>query len=256
MSNPSWDPIRYMRFERERGLPLRDLLHRITITPKTAVDLGCGPGNSTRQLRRAFPKAQLLGIDSDPAMLRQAIEGNVDATWQEGDIADFNLAQPVDVVVANASLHWIKRHEVVVPKWMEMLTPGGQLAVQMPTHEESIVHRIMREVAAEGPWAETLQALEPLFEIHEPAFYYDLLAPTSADVELWTSNYTHVLDDAAAIIEWISGSGLRPYLQALDGEQRGAYLSEFARRVTEAYPPHENGRVLFPFKRIFFIATR
>ena len=256
MSNPSWDPVKYMRFERERGLPLRDLLHRVMVTPKTAVDLGCGPGNSTAQLRRAFPKAQILGIDSDPAMLEQAEATGLNVVWRQGDVHEIDLAEKVDLMLSNACLHWVHGQAEVLPRWMEALSLGGQLAVQLPTHEESEVHQIMYEVAGRGPWKEKLAEIGPLFEVHTAEQYYDLLSRHAADVEVWTTTYQHALDDVDMIIDWIAGSALRPFLQTLEGEEREAFFEEFAGQTAVAYFPRESGRVLLPYKRIFFIATR
>jgi trans-aconitate 2-methyltransferase len=50
------------------------------------------------------------------------------------------------------------------------------------------------------------------------------------------------------------GTGLRPYLEPLDSGERAAFLEAFERAVAEQYPAQADGRVLFPFPRLFAIA--
>ncbi|GJE47065.1 Trans-aconitate 2-methyltransferase [Methylobacterium tardum] len=68
-----WNPALYTRFEDERTRPAAELLARVPLdAPVLAVDLGCGPGNSTALIAARYPDAEVIGLDTSPAMLESA----------------------------------------------------------------------------------------------------------------------------------------------------------------------------------------
>ncbi|WP_335950379.1 methyltransferase domain-containing protein, partial [Klebsiella michiganensis] len=100
-----WNPSLYLQFGAERTRPAAELLARIAHHPATlAVDLGCGPGNSTALLRDAWPDATIIGVDNSPAMLEEASRRLPDCRFVEADITAFRPERPADVIYANASL--------------------------------------------------------------------------------------------------------------------------------------------------------
>jgi trans-aconitate 2-methyltransferase len=116
----------------------------------------------------------------------------------------------------------------------------------------------MRELASTLAWASQLPAGGVReWYVHEPDFYYDLLAPHAARLDLWVTDYIHVMDGAAGIVEWYKGTGLRPFLDALpnDAERRN-FLADYTDRIAQAYPARPDRRVLFPFRRFFLVAYR
>ena len=58
------------------------------------------------------------------------------------------------------------------------------------------------------------------------------------------------------MVGWTSGTGLRPLLAALEGRERNDFLADYSARVRRAYPQRDNGLTLFPFRRLFIVATR
>jgi trans-aconitate 2-methyltransferase len=255
---PTWDPDQYLRFERERKLPCQDLIARIgTALPQTIIDLGCGTGTSTALLRDRWPAAEIAGLDSSPEMLSAARKAGLRVEWLEGDLRTWTATHPYDLVFSNAALHWIPDHAELLPRLIRQVATSGILAVQMPTNSESPAHQCIRAVAERARWKPRWPARGPSPRVGSPSEYYDLLAPSCSRVEVWQTEYFHVVPDAAAIVEWVKGTTLRPYLDALSvPEDREAFLSEIEAGVREAYPPQTDGRVLFPFRRLFFVAVR
>jgi trans-aconitate 2-methyltransferase len=74
-------------------------------------------------------------------------------------------------------------------------------------------------------------------------------------VDIWTTEYLHALDGEDAVFKWVSGTGLRPYLDALDAEDRARFATEYKARLNIAYPRRADGKILFPFSRLFAVAT-
>jgi trans-aconitate 2-methyltransferase len=254
----SWSARQYTTFEAERTRPVRDLVAAIpTATAVRLVDLGCGPGNSTEVLCDRYPDAEALGIDSSPDMIAAARKRLPGLRFQVGAIEGWGAPAPVDVILANAVLHWIDDHETLLPHLLGQLAPGGSLAVQMPDNMAEPALALMQSVAAEGPWAGTLATVRGRGNPESATWYYDVLAPHCARVDVWRTTYHHVLAGGAdAVVEWFKGSALTPLLAALDEEMRAGFLAAYREAVAVAYPARADGSVLLPFPRLFFVATR
>ena len=159
------------------------------------------------------------------------------------------------MVFSNAALQWVDDHAAVFPKLMRRLTAGGALAAQMPANFDAPAHALMREIAESASWRDRFAAPVREWHVHEPAFYYDVLAPHAKSLDLWKTEYIHILPDARAIVEWYKGTGLRPFLQALrSDEDRVEFEDEYLRLISQAFPTQADGRVLFPFLRVFIVA--
>lgn len=255
----TWSPTQYLAFEDDRTRPVRDLLAAIpAVAARTVVDIGCGPGNSTELLAARYPEAVTTGLDSSPDMVAAARKRLPHLHFDVADIAAWHGPGPFDAILGNAVLQWVPDHGTVLPRLLELLAPGGSLAIQLPDNLEEPAYQAMRTVAAEEPWAATLQAASGFrAEQHTPDTYYGMLKPHCSRVDVWTTTYRHVLPGGApAIVEWFKGSGLRPYLGALPEPMRTEFLERYTRRIEKAYPNQPDGTVLLPFPRLFFIATR
>lgn len=252
----TWSAKQYTMFEQQRTRPVRDLVAAIPNTEvRTAVDLGCGPGNSTEVLAERFPQAHVIGIDSSDDMLVDARKRLPSLNFELADIGAWNPAQPFDVILANASLQWLPNHATLYPLLVSQLTPGGTLAVQTPDNLDEPVHRLAREVAADGPWAGKIGAVKHN-ERHAASDYYELLSKHCSTVDVWRTTYLHPLADHAAVVEWFKASALRPFLAPLTEGEKAAFLQEYHARISQAYPSLADGSVLLPFPRLFIIATR
>lgn len=263
----SWSAERYSAFEDERTRPVRDLLSALPVRDaRAAVDLGCGPGNSTEALAARLPGAAVMGLDASPDMLAAARRrlphlrfepGTIEA-WAAPGTARTDDPGPFDVILANAALHWLPDHAALLPRLLGKLAPGGALAVQMPDNLDEPAHRLMREVAQSGPWAGKLAAAAAArTPLGDPAWYYGLLRPHCAAVDVWRTTYHHPLAGGAdAVVAWFESSGLSPFLAPLDAHEREGFLARYRDAVARAYPALPDGTVLLPFPRLFFIAVR
>jgi trans-aconitate 2-methyltransferase len=253
----TWNPDRYLAFADHRTRPAIDLLARVP--PRDAervVDLGCGPGNSTRLLAERWPAAMVVGVDSSNDMLASARRSGIAATWLEADIATWAPDRAPDLIYSNAALHWLGDHETLLPRLLACVAPGGVLAVQMPRNFEAPSHALLRATAESGRWADRLAGALDWRPVAAPEWYYDLLAPHAGTLDIWETVYLHVLDGDDPVLRWTRGTALRPLLQALDGADRAAFEAAYAARLRTAYPRRVDGRTLLPFRRLFIVAQR
>lgn len=253
---PTWNANQYLRFFDQRTQPCRDLAQRVLLeSPRRVIDLGCGPGNSTAVLARRWPKARITGLDSSAEMLAAARESVPDVDWVEEDISNWRPAEKFHLVFSNAALQWVSNHAELFPRLMANVAPGGALAVQMPAnYHDAPAHRLMREIAGSSRWKNLLPRVRT-WHVQELPFYFDALSPLASRLELWSTQYIHILAGPQEIVEWYRGTGLRPYLDALTAPaDRESFLAQYQAAVAAAYPPQRDGKVLFPFSRIFLIA--
>ena len=255
----SWSATQYLAFENERTRPVRDLLAAVpTAEVRTAVDIGCGPGNSTESLIARYPGAQVSALDSSADMLEAARKRLPGVRFEQRTIEAWDDPGPFDVILANAVLQWLPDHERLFPQLIARLAPGGSLAVQMPDNLDEPAHALMRDVAAAGPWKGKLAGVvSRRAPRREPSWYFTALRGACRMLDIWRTTYHHALPGgAAAVVEWFKGSGLRPFLDALDERERTDYLARYRAAVAEAYPAQDDGVVVLPFPRLFIVATR
>jgi trans-aconitate 2-methyltransferase len=254
----SWSAKQYVAFEDERTRPVRDLVGALPVTEaKLVIDLGCGPGNSTEVLAARYLDAKVIGIDSSEDMIVAARKRMPRARFAVQDVQEWRGGGPYDVILANAVFQWVPKHETLFPALLQELRPGGALAVQMPDNLEEPAHRLMRDTASQGPWSAKLAAAsEARTALADAGWYYELLRPLAARVDLWRTTYFHPLGGTAAIVEWFKGSGLRPFLEPLNPGEREAFLRRYTEAIAQAYPAPADGSVLLPFPRLFLIAVR
>ncbi len=252
MKPVGWDPDTYLLFGDERARPFRDLLARVGARePRRVVDLGCGSGTLTAELARRWPDAQLEAVDSSPEMVAAAREREVPA--ELGDVSSWQPAPDTDVVVCNAVLQWVPGHGELLRRWVTGLPAGAWLAVQVPGNFTDPSHTEVRRLAAEPRWRGLLDLREPDAAL-EPAGYATLLAATGAEVDVWETTYLHRMSGSDPVLDWITGTVLRPVRDALSSFEWIEFRDELAPRLRAAYPAGADGVTWFPFRRIFAVA--
>ena len=260
----SWDPAQYLKYAGERARPALDLIARIPVeAPGTVVDLGCGAGNVTRMLVDRWPQAKIVGVDNSVAMLavaRASTAGNPRREWIDADLEAWAPDGPANVVFSNAALHWHDDHARLLPRLFGWVAPGGALAVQMPDQYAAPSHVALATVVASAAWRDRLGPLLRRAPVAPAAEYFRLLASAAQTVDAWTTEYLHVLppsrDGVHPVVAWTMGTALTPFLARLDAEAQRAFVDDYTAPIAAAYPALPDGRVLFPFRRVFIVATR
>ena len=253
----SWDPNIYHRFSDQRDRAYFDLLDRVPdIAPKKVVDLGCATGRLTAALGERWPEAEVVGIDSSPAMVADAatdLPGNVRV--ELGDIAGFS-AEGVDLLFTNAALQWLPQHRELLAAWAAQLNPGGVIAWQVPGNFLSPSHVLMRTLAQGPKWKPKLDGVLRGGDSTDNPEQYARLALSSGLVpDAWETTYIHLLEGQDPVLNWVRGTGLRPVLDKLSSDDAAQFEREYAGLVRMAYA--KAGEITpFPFRRIFCVAVK
>ena len=256
----AWDPARYLRFAGERARPFVDLMARVDAqAPRAVVDLGCGEGALTASLAQRWPDASVTGVDSSATMLAaaaaHAVHGRVEFT--AGDVSDWEPGGPVDVVVSNAVLHWVPGHDRIMSRWAGWLSPGGQVAVQVPGNFRAPTHALLTELCRSPRWSAQLAAVAPDPDaVLEPARYYDVLTEAGLTADVWETTYVHVLTGDDPVLAWVRTTVLRPVMALLGEDDAAELTAAYAAALREAYPQRPDGTTLLPFRRIFAVGSR
>lgn len=257
-----WSPRQYLKFAHQRARPALDLLGGVIRAlsqggaPRVVFDLGCGTGTTTRLLAERWPAARVTGIDSSAPMLARAPPGDASIEWLDADLAAWSPPGDADLLFSNAALQWLDNHAQLFPRLLGPLGPGALLAVQMPRNYDQLSHENMVAAARSGPWRARLEPILRAQPVARPEDYFDILAAHARELDIWETTYLHALEGEDAVLEWTTGTGLRPYLQALEGEDRNGFLAAYGELTRAAYPRRADGRTLFPFRRLFLVARR
>ncbi len=250
-----WNANQYLKFENQRTQPALDLASRIRdYSPVTAIDIGCGPGNSTNIVKKTFPNANITGIDSSPNMIDKASLNYPDLHFELCDVK--SLAGKYDVIFSNACLQWVPDHANLIPRLIkDNLNDGGVIAVQIPMNGDEPFYKIIKEVASDKKWGFSEERLDNNCTL-TPNEYYNILSGCSNFFQIWETTYYHNLPDHKALIEWVKGTRIRLYLAQLDEETGKKFENEIMERAKEVYPLMDSGEVILRFRRFFFTAIK
>ena len=251
---PNWNPIQYEKFIKDRTQPAIDLANRLeALSPASVLDLGCGPGNSTKVLKDKFPNAIVVGADNSDEMLSKAknLYPNIEFIYLDanGDLQE--ISEQFDIVFSNACIQWLPNHRELLPKLTKLLKPTGTLAVQIPLQAEHPVHIIINELVNIAKWSNKLVARK--YNNLTTPEYYDVLSDISSDFEIWETTYCHRMPSYESIIEWYKGTGLRPYLEQLSETDANEFVGDVYNELKHRFITQKNGEILFRFPRLFFI---
>lgn len=130
------------------------------LSPSRILDLGCGPGDISRRLARAFPETEVVGLDGAPAMIKagrhlnreEALSDRVELTLgylPEGPLPTGRF----DTIVSNSLLHHL-------PDPMALWLPLSKIARGIPVF-------VMDLLRPRDP--ETARALVETYASDEPA---------------------------------------------------------------------------------------
>jgi trans-aconitate 2-methyltransferase len=258
MVKNDWNPELYLKFDKERTQPSIDIVSKINIeTPQKIIDIGCGPGNSTQILKARWPESSILGIDNSESMIARAKSDFPDQKWQLFDAETDTFQDTYDIVYSNATIQWIHNHDLLLKNLSHVVNSGGALAIQIPLFFNMPLGKSISKIAQDKRWVHKTRTVDALFTILNFAEYYNILSPLFKKIEMWETQYIHIMNSHSSILEMIRGSGLRPYIDRLESnEEKMQFEKAVLDSITSDYKVQKDGKVLFPFDRLFFIGYK
>lgn len=270
-----WNSNQYLKFKNQRTAPAQDLANRVKRrNPKKILDVGCGPGNSSSILRKIFPLSDITGVDNSENMIQKAKKNCPDIKFQLCDVSSEIVGnftddavdglqggpsvltkEKYDLVFSNACLQWIPNHKALIPKLFELLKDNGTLAVQIPMNEKEPLYEIADSIVKESKWGFNYEEI-PANKTLSPEEYFDILSDVSKTFDVWETTYYHDMESIEAMVEWIKGTRLRPYLDLLNKETAKKLEKEIKNRAEKVYKKKKNGEIIFKFRRFFFTAVK
>ena len=258
MIKNDWNPEKYLNFDKERIQPNIDLVSRINqLNPASAVDIGCGPGNSTQILISRWPGIRTVGIDSSEAMIEKARTDYPGREWIVADAGKTDIDGTFDIAFSNSTIQWIPDHPVLIKWFHSVLNDGGSIAVQLPDFLEMPLGLAIDRVSKSSRWNSAMGDVSDTFTMHSLGEYYDMLSPLFTGIELWETRYVHIFPSQKHVFDMIYSTGLRPYLHRLesDGEKK-EFENDIFNAIQADYPVQKDGSVLFTFYRMFFTGVK
>jgi len=251
MQVDTWNPAQYDKFRREREQPFHDLLALVRPASKMrAVDLGCGTGKMTRLLHSHLDARETIGIDRSARMLEDARRDDLPTGlhFHVQRIEDFVADHEYDLIASNAALHWVEDHPALIARLAGALTPGGQLAFQIPAMHDSVSHTIADRLAM-TEFRDDFHGWKRPQPVLPPDSYARLLHRLGFEEQrVQLVVYPHVLPSRDDVVEWMKGTLLTEYDRHLPAERYPAFLDAYRTRLL---PELEDRRpFFFPFKRI------
>jgi trans-aconitate 2-methyltransferase len=258
MSKQDWNPDLYLKFDKERIQPSIDLVSRILIdNVSKIIDIGCGPGNSTQVLVQRWPHSQIIGVDNSPSMIEKAKKDYPNQNWEILDAGKEDFPDTYDIIFSNATIQWIPDHDQLFRKFFLNLNEKGLIAIQIPLFWDMPLAKAIEKIAMGNRWKSATKEISKLFTIHNYSYYFDQLSIHFDKIDIWETYYMHIMDSHVSILEMIRSTGLKPYLDGLETDNdKKDFEAQVLTEITKDYPKQKNGKVIFPFKRLFFIAKK
>ena len=257
MTSSAWNPGQYNRFRDERSQPFYDLVALVQpISGGRAIDLGCGTGELTRVLHERVGARTTIGLDNSETMLeKSALFAGDGLTFKLGTILRFAPRKPFDLVFSNAALQWVPGHEALFGRLAAAISPGGQLAVQVPANHDHPSHLAAHELAAREPYRSELGGYTRQVPVLEPEGYARLLHELGFERQsVRLSVYAHLLDCRDDVVEWVRGTLLTDYQQRLPAGLFGQFLADYTALLAERLP--DERPFFYPFKRLLLWARK
>lgn len=257
MKSRDWNPELYLKFNRERLQPSIDLISRIEFdNPQKIIDVGCGPGNSTQILFKRWPESCIIGIDKSESMINKAKADFPNQKWKLFDAGTDEFHESYDIVYSNATIQWIPNHQRLFQKFYTIVNSNGILAIQIPLFFEMPLGQSINRIARHNQWSHVTKHINKQFTILNYFEYYEILSALFNSINIWVTEYIHIMDSHFSILEMISSTGLKPYIEKLENNDKSHFKKMVLNAIESDYPAQKNGKVLFPFKRLFFIGYK
>lgn len=160
-----------------------------------------------------------------------------------------------DLIFSNAFVQWLPNQKDFISNVFSMLDENGIFAAQIPLFEEMPANQCI--IKAEKIFADKFNGIgENKYVLHSASEYDDMVVKCTNKIEMWITDYCHEMDNHEKILEFLKGAALRPYIERLNEKEQILFMNEVMKNLEIEYHYQANGKVLFPFKRLFLLGQK
>ena len=265
MSEPGyrWDSQDYARHSAAQAQWAQELIAKLEMRGTEAVlDIGSGDGKVTAALAARVPHGSVLGLDSSPEMVEQALRAyppdrHPNLRFVLGNALELDFERRFDLAFSNATLHWVRDHLRVLQGVARALKPGGRLLFQMGGRGNAWqILEVISELARERPWDAWLGLLPFPFGFYGPEEYAGWLGQAglrARRLELIPKLMRQ--PGAEGLAAWARTTWL-PFTQAVPPERREELVARVVERYLRRRPPEADGTVMVEMVRLEVEACR
>jgi trans-aconitate 2-methyltransferase len=253
-----WDAASYERLSEPQLAWGRQVVDRICARgDEVALDAGCGTGRVTRLLADRLPAGHVIGVDASARMIELARERLADlgkrVELRRVDLLELDLDQAVDLVMSNATFHWILDHERLFERLFAALRSGGRLVAQCGgAGNIAAVLAAADDVSAEPPYREHLEGLEMRRNFAGPEETVARLEGAGfVGARAWLHEAPTLFDSEPEWLGFLETVVLRVHVAALPEELQRPFAQAVAERIRDP-----DGRVRVDYIRLNMEARR
>ena len=217
-----------------------ELLERLSglhLAPRAVLDLGCGTGRVTRELKRRYPRALVIALDLSPGMLREARRHQ--KLWRRfarvcADALQLPLgAASVDLVFSSLVLQWCEPLGQALAEVRRVLRPGGFFAFS------TFGPDTLKELRAAWAEVDSLTHVNRFLDMHEVG---DAVARSGlAEPVLDADRIELAYPDTLALMRDLKAIGAH---NVTAGRPRTLLGATRLKRMSEAYEAFRRGAAL------------
>ena len=222
------------------------------------LDLGCGDGTLTVKLAELLPEGKVVGIDASQGMIDTALsKARRNVRFLLMDINELDFVEKFDIVLSNATLHWIKDHKRLLENVHRTLRKGGHLRFNFAGDGNcSYFFKVVREAMALDNFVAHFAKFEWPWYMPRVDDYLNLVRTSGLhDARVWGENADRCFPDEEAMIRWIDQPSLVPFLAHIPSPEKDAFRGFVVRRMIEETKQND-GRCFETFRRINVAAMK
>lgn len=222
------------------------------------LDLGCGDGVLTAELAALVPDGFVLGIDASRGMVEVArrLEAN-NLSFRLQDINCLDFKNEFDVVFSNATLHWVKDHNLLLRNTFQCLKEKGVLRFNFAADGNcSHFIKITQEAIKLSEYAKHFSGFEWPWYMPELETYESLVHKFPfREVRVWGENADRYFPDVNSMVKWVDQPSLVPFLEYAPQSEKQGFRNYVVEKMIET-TLQKDGRCFETFRRINVLARK
>lgn len=201
------------------------------------LDLGCGDGAIASQLARQVPNGFVLGIDASHGMIKTALDNykQDNLKFELLDINSINFRDKFDIIISNATLHWVKDHGQLLNNVHVALKDNGTVRFNFAANGNcSHFYKVIKQVVQIPAYSEYFSNFEWPWYMPDIEEYRALAEKFPfTEVKVWGENADRYFPNPEAMVKWIDQPSIVPFLACIPEKDKKAFRDTVVDRMIQ-----------------------